>query len=83
MSARIHHDVAEQTKAVADAATVLDYRLEDLAAKAKAARPPLRGKRPKPVDLSELFGAFRAVERAEENYEIALHDLATASGADA
>lgn len=82
MSLRAAEETKEQQDRARAAADELDTALAILADEAKAARRRI-GTKPKPVDLSTVFGAFRAVERAEQNHDIALHDLATASGADA
>lgn len=82
MSAQLREETREQQARATAAADELDTALARLADEAKAARRRI-GTRPKPVDLSAVFGAFRSVERAEQNHDIALADLATASGADA
>jgi len=82
MSLRAAAETKEQRERADAARTALRESLAVLADDAKSAAGRLGGKNPKPVDLSNVIGAFRAVQRAEDDYDIALTDLATASGAD-
>lgn len=82
MRADLIAETAEQRARVTETAAELDTALMQLATEAKAAARRLGGKRPN-TDLSPVVGAFRRVERAEQAFDIARHDLATAGGEDA
>lgn len=82
MSADTLAETAEQRARVTETATELDTALTQLAWESKAAARRLGGKRPN-ADLTAVIGAFRRVERAEEAFTIAQHDLHTAGGGDA
>lgn len=71
-------EVLEQRAKTNTARDALRAQLRDLVDAAGAAHRVL-GDRPT-ADLSDLYGAVNAVRRGEEALDVALADLATASG---
>jgi len=82
MSAQLTEDTREQKAALEAARDELVAALESAAWEAKAGARRAKGGRAE-LDLSVVIGAFRRAERAEEAFDLAALDYATASGADA
>jgi len=82
MSAHVTWDVTEQKAALDRARDELVAALESAAWEAKAGARRAKSGRGE-VDLSAYIGASRRVERAEQAFDIASTDYATASGAGA
>lgn len=75
-------DTSAQQERLRVARVELAQALDSLAAEAKIAARVARSKAGQP-DLPAVYAESRNVERAEQDVDIATHDLATARGEDA
>lgn len=75
-------DYSEQEARLAEAKATLVKALEDLSQESRLAAKALGSKRPRANLVDGVTAEFRAVERAEESYELARYDLRTARGED-
>lgn len=82
MNRHDREDLTAQREKLAAARTSLSAALAHLASTATDASRAANRKHGVP-DLPAVYAACRAVERQEENLDLALLDLATAGGADA